>query len=325
MKDIFVLIAGNSFELILSVATVEGKLKMFVSGLIKCNENSKQVIGEMGKPAMTRAALFDMSFLMLTFIAQHYGSEVILAEGSDSFFERWVQECLVEKQKSKSPMNMVKLCDQNKLEELIMSLNAPEGLKATSLKWQDICANIPGLLYQVLLAWENETLTTAEIKKFLDGLKSRFCSFSICATSWLCAYMQIIRQDELLKPINMVQQFLTAINPEEIMQQENFKERLGLTVQIIRKMQQDFHRLPVLSPKMRTVIQSQNLTSQAPLEEQFDEVWKSIAERGWLPTDSTLVLENLLQSCGPFWLVNKLVQQIFNCKYIRVSRTINNV
>ncbi|XP_055629247.1 mediator of RNA polymerase II transcription subunit 24 [Toxorhynchites rutilus septentrionalis] len=319
-------LSGNSFELILSVATVEGKLRMFVSGLIKCNENSKQVIGEMGKPAMTRAALFDMSFLMLTFIAQNYGSEVILAEGSDSFFERWVRECMVEKNKSKSAMNMVKLCDQNKVEELIMSLNTPEGLKATSLKWQDICASIPGLLYQVLLAWENETLTTAEIKKFLDSLKSRFCSFSICATSWLCAYMQIIAQDELLKPINMVQQFLTAIYPDEIMQQDNFKERLGLTVQIVRKMQQDFHRLPVISTKMRTVVQSPNLMSQAPLEEQFEEVWKSIAERGWLPIDSTLVLENLLQSCGPFWLVNKLVQQIFHCKYIRdINRTMDIV
>ncbi|KXJ68227.1 hypothetical protein RP20_CCG004941 [Aedes albopictus] len=141
-------LSGNSFELILSVATVEGKLKTFVAGLIKCNENSKQVPGEMGKPAMTRAALFDVSFLMLVFIVQNYGSEVVPTEGTDSFFEKWVRECMVEKHKSKSPMNMVKLCDQSKVDELIVSLNSPDGLKATSLKWQEICANIPGLLYQ---------------------------------------------------------------------------------------------------------------------------------------------------------------------------------
>ncbi|XP_065086378.1 mediator of RNA polymerase II transcription subunit 24 [Ochlerotatus camptorhynchus] len=310
-------LSGNSFELILSVATVEGKLKTFVSGLIKCNESSKQVPGEMGKPAMTRAALFDVSFLMLVFIVQNYGSDVVLSDGNDSFFEKWVRECMVEKHKSKSPMNMVKLCDQNKVDELIVSLNSPDGLKATSLKWQEICANIPGLLYQVLLAWENETLSTGEIKKFLDSLKARFCCFSICAASWLCAYMQIIRQDELLKPMNMIQQFLTNVSPEDMMQQEYLKERLGLTVQIIRKMQQDFQRLPVTSPKMRTQLQSQSLISQAPLEEQFEEVWKGLLERGWLPIDATLVLENLLQSCGPFWLVDKLVQQIFHCKYIR--------
>ncbi|KAL1379418.1 hypothetical protein pipiens_014920 [Culex pipiens pipiens] len=310
-------LSGNSFELILSVATVQGKLKTFISGLIKCNEASKQIPGEMGKVALARAALFDVSFLMLSFIVQSYGSEVVLAENGDSFFEKWVRECLVEKHKSKSPAVMVKLCDQNKVDELIVSLNSPEGLKGSSLKWHEICANIPGLLYQVLMAWENETLSTPEIKKFLDSLKSRFCCFSVCATSWLCAYMQVVRQDELLKPMNMVQQFLTAVSADELMQQENFKERLGLTVQIVRKMQQDFQRLPGTSPKLRTMLQSQNLVSQNPLEEQFEEVWKNVSERGWLPIDSTLVLENLLQSCGPFWLVDKLVQQIFHCKYIR--------
>ncbi|XP_055602238.1 mediator of RNA polymerase II transcription subunit 24 [Uranotaenia lowii] len=313
-------LSGNSFELILSVATVEGKLKTFVSGLIKCNENSKQVPGEMGKPALTRATLFDVSFLMLSFIVQTYGPDVVgLSEsGSDSFFEKWIRESMVERNKSKSAMAMVKACDPAKVEELIVSLNSPEGLKASSLKWQEICANIPGLLHQVLLAWENETLSTVEIKKFLDSLKSRFCSFSICAASWLCAYMQIVRQDELQKPMNMVQQFLTATGTDEMMQQDNFKERFGLTVQIVRRMQQDFQRLPSGgSPKMRAMLQSQSLVSQAPLEEQFEEVWKSVLDRGWLPIEATLVLDNLVQSCGPFWLVDKLVQEIFHCKYIR--------
>lgn len=68
--------SGNSFELILSIAAVEGKLKLFVSRLIRCNESSKQVIGETDKAAQNRSALFDVSFLMLTFIVQTYGSEV---------------------------------------------------------------------------------------------------------------------------------------------------------------------------------------------------------------------------------------------------------
>lgn len=69
-------LTGNSLELILSVATVEGKLKTFVSRLINCNEMSKQKPGEVGKPAMMRSSLFDVSFLMLTFIVQMYGSSV---------------------------------------------------------------------------------------------------------------------------------------------------------------------------------------------------------------------------------------------------------
>lgn len=70
------ILTGNSLELILSVATVEGKLKTFVSRLINCNEMSKQVPGEVGKPAIIRSSLFDVSFLMLTFIVQMYGSNV---------------------------------------------------------------------------------------------------------------------------------------------------------------------------------------------------------------------------------------------------------
>ena len=71
------LLTGNSFELMLSVATVEGKMKTFVSRLIKCNECSKQINDVPGKTATTRALLFEISFLMLCSIVQIYGPEVI--------------------------------------------------------------------------------------------------------------------------------------------------------------------------------------------------------------------------------------------------------
>lgn len=77
--------ALSSFDLILSIATVEGKLKTLVSRLIRCNESSKQVPGEVDKPAAIRAALFDVSFLMLTYIVQTYGSEVKFFQFSAEF------------------------------------------------------------------------------------------------------------------------------------------------------------------------------------------------------------------------------------------------
>lgn len=306
------MLSGNSFELILSVATVEGKLKTFVSRLIKCNECSKQVPGETGKAALTRAALFDVSFLMLTFIVQTFGSDVVLDEGGESFFEKWVRECMVERNKCKSPMNMVQQCDQTKVDELLLHLHSPEAYKVPSLKWHEVCNNIPGVLYHVLLAWENGQSPT-DVKNILDNMKVKLCAYSVCAASWLCSYLQIVCADDLLKPMNMVQQFLTAIAPEEMAQQENFKERLGLTFQIIRKMQHDFH--PAGNPKMRMML-THNLVSPNPLAEHFGDVWKSVQERGWLPVDAAQTLESLMQSCGPLWLVTKLVQEIFACKHI---------
>jgi hypothetical protein len=41
--------------------------------------------------------------------------------------------------------------------------------------------------------------------------------------------------------MNMVQQFLTSLGTEEGAQQDNFKERSALMVQVIRKMQYDMH------------------------------------------------------------------------------------
>lgn len=70
-------LTGNSFELMLAVATVEGKLKTFVTRLIKFNECNRQINEPVpGKTAATRAMLFDMSFLMLCSIVQTYGSDV---------------------------------------------------------------------------------------------------------------------------------------------------------------------------------------------------------------------------------------------------------
>lgn len=315
-------LSGNSFELILSVATVEGKLKTFVSRLIKCNELSKQVIGETGKPALIRSALFDVSFLMLCFIVQTYGADVVLDENGDSFFEKWVRECMVERLKCKSPMSMVRSCDQSKVDELLAYLNSSDNTRKCSLKWHEICMNIPGMLYQVLMAWEYETISSTDVKIILDSMKMRLCLYSVCAASWLCAYMQIVREESLLKPRNMVQQFLIQLSPDEIAQQEMFKERLALGYQIIRKMQNDFHP----NSKMRAPMLMHNVVSPSPLDEQFVEIWKIITTHGFLPIESAQVLDSLLQSSCPRWLVTKLVDKILQCRYIRdMNKTMNIV
>ena len=269
----------------------------------------------MGKTAVIRAALFDLSFLMLTFILQNYGCENVLDESGDTFFEKWARDCMVERKRVKSAMQMVRQCDASKVDEILVHLNSPEGLKGSSLKWQEIAGNIPGVLYQILLAWESEHLSPQEIKKFLDNFKACLCSYSDCAASWLCAYMHTVQQDKVVKPMNMVQQFLAPISSDEIMQQENYKERLALSFHIIRKMQHDYN--PTGSPKMRAIMQTQSIVSNSPLEEQFQDVWKEINERGWLPVELASTLESLLTSCGPYWLVDKLVQQLFKCKYLR--------
>lgn len=77
LNMLYQVLTGKSFELMLAVATVEGKLKTFVTKLIKFNECSKQTSDPIsGKNSATRAMLFDVSFLMLCSIVQTYGIDV---------------------------------------------------------------------------------------------------------------------------------------------------------------------------------------------------------------------------------------------------------
>lgn len=208
---------------------------------------------------------------------------------------------------------MVRQCDSNKVDELLMHLNSSESsLNNAQVSWQDICLNIPSILYHVLLSWENETISTAEVKANLDSLKSRMCAFSVCAVSWLSSYMQVVRDNELLKPLNMVHELLAAATPDDFTQKENFQERHMLASQIIRKMQQDVH--PIKKARLAVM---QNIVSSNPLEEQFVEMWRTTMERGWVPIDSIQTLECLLQSCGPFWLVSRLIDEILQAKFTK--------
>lgn len=269
--------------------------------------------------------------------------QVVLSEHGDSFFEKWVRECMAERNKPKNPRNMIALCDEQIVDELLLSLRSPEAqhknrlvtsnynfhmpredcnnkcFLCSNLTWQDICLNLPGVLNHVLIAWEKDILTSTDVKSILENIKRRMFSFSVCATSFLCAYMYSVRENELLKPLNMIQQFLTPLSSEEMASQENVKERLGLSFQIIRKMQQDAH--PSGNTKSRSITLTQNLVSQTPLSDQFREVWKTVTEHGWLPVMSAQVLESLLQSGGPTWLTRHLVQEIMTCKYTKVIST----
>lgn len=89
LRMMYQVLNGKSFELILSVASVEGKLRSFVTRLLKFNECSKNATAELGK---TAAMLFDSSFIMLCSIVQNYGSDVVLEENGDTFFEQWVRQ-----------------------------------------------------------------------------------------------------------------------------------------------------------------------------------------------------------------------------------------
>ncbi|XP_047345364.1 mediator of RNA polymerase II transcription subunit 24 isoform X2 [Vespa velutina] len=313
LSMLYQVLSGKSFELMLAVATVEGKLKTFVTKLIKFNECSKQINEPVpSKTAATRAMLFDVSFLMLCSIVQTYGSDVVLEEGGDSFFEQWVRECMPERNKPKSPQKMLQNIDPARVDTLLAQINSTDpDFKSSNIKWHVACQSAMGAVKELLCAWESGVLGAGDVKRTLDGLRTAACCLPVCAAAWLCAYMSITHQDALLKPMNMVQHFLTPLPGEEM--QDNFKERSSLMSQIIRKMQYDVH--PPTQSKTKVLSMSHSIISRQPILEQLESVWYSINQRGWICMQATQSLELLLNTGGSLWFVSNIVKEVLKYRY----------
>lgn len=401
-------LSGNSLELILSVASVEGKLRTFVARLINCNEQSlhAEAAEKENKCTTVKASLFDVSFLMLTCIVQTYGSAAVLEphRSSSTFFERWVRECMIERTRHKSAMSMIQRRapgDPNRVDELLLHMgvarlstassasssptsaasaaaaaaaiaaassnsagsggtSASTGDAATAaaqsggsgttgsagltgssaaassplsscphVPWQEVCLALPGVLHHILLAWESDSISAADVKFYLDAIKSRMCAFSVCAASWLNAYTLVVRDGELVKPLHMLKQLMQPVaQPDELTQKENYQERHMLAVQIMRKMEQDGAAVlgggsggpmsgAAAAAQLRGAGANCNLASVRPIAQHFDDMWNLMVRRGGLPLDASRSLEAMLQSCGAFWLVSRLLEKILACKFAK--------
>lgn len=76
LSMLYQILKEKTLEMILAPASVHGKLKTFVSRLIKLNEASKQPTETVPGKAVVRSMYFDVSFLMLCLVVQTHGSDV---------------------------------------------------------------------------------------------------------------------------------------------------------------------------------------------------------------------------------------------------------
>lgn len=307
------IVGGTTLDTILAVAIVEGKLKLFVSRLIKFNEFALIAASEKGA-SQSKVYIFDISFLILCSIVQNYGAEVVLDENGDSFFEQWVRDCMAHKGVHKSPDQILQRCDMQLVDIFIHHLSAPDfDFKNTNLKPHDLCVNVTGVVKEILFAWEQGSISAADVKRMLDSLRQKMASLAVCASVWLCSYINVVHQDAFIKPLNMVQQFLTPPTDAEMAQIDNYKERTVLMCQIIRKMQFDIQ--PPSIPKSKIMPFSHTIISRQPLLEQLQTVWEDIKTRGYLHIDATATVESLLNTAGPVWFVTNLLKETLKFRY----------
>lgn len=233
------LISGNekTFNVILTAAATTGKLHLLTSKLIRLNQLSRQVSGEASKAANTRAMIFDLSFLMLCYVVQQHGQKALGPSESDgdSFFEEWYKDCMVENHVAKNPDTILNRCEPNKVDLLLNQYGQGDGeLKTSLVLWHELCVNSVGVVKEVLTAWEMESITFTDVKRYLDVFRSKICALPVCISAWLCAHIQMSPEEKCDKAKEILKYFLQPMPPFE--NQDHFKERSALMTQIISRM-----------------------------------------------------------------------------------------
>ncbi|XP_076263468.1 mediator complex subunit 24 isoform X3 [Rhynchophorus ferrugineus] len=288
------LLTGKNFELILAVACISNQLPTLVKRLIRFNECNK--LGQDN----AQIQLFDISFVMLIFIVQNYAAAVLDSDGN-SLFEQWVNDCMVDRLKPKAPLQLLNMSDPIIVEALIQQFNSEDTDFKPTMEMRDILFNMPGVMREVLVAWEQGALVTSDVKRILDAVRGRMCCLPIAAATYLCSYMRTAPQ-EMLKPMNMVQQLLTMPTTED----DSIRVRWQLTCEIIKKMQRHI-QLPAKS--------SYHLVSRTPAAELLHSTWNCGITKCWLDYNSAKNLHCLLDTAGARWLVNSVIQELLKLRF----------
>lgn len=132
------------------------------------------------------------------------------------------------KDKPKSPHKILQNIDSEKVDQLLEQINtgSPDIKSNANIKWHVTCQSAMVVARELFHAWECNALSAADIKKYLNGMRNFSLCLPVCATAWLCTHMGITHQDALLKPMNMVQQFLTPVPADETQDpKDHYKER----------------------------------------------------------------------------------------------------
>lgn len=337
-------IQKKNLELILSTLTACGQMHMFVSRLILLNDWCKFNNNETPKAALTRAIIFDVTFLLLCHICQYYGTEIVTGKNDikDAFFVQWASECLMEGGKFKHPDLLLSHCQQNNVENLLAQfLEGEQEFKNHQAKWHDVVINAPAAAKEVLIAWQHGAFSTDKVKAILDYVKKQMCFVPVCISAWLCNYINVLHYGERLKPLNVLQQFLVPLQREstnspgespsnnQVLHQPGniyFNFRSSIMIGIINKMIHDLHPVTHKEYKNLGTVSPYGLTVRTPLAKILDEIFNSVHSKGWLDMKSLQYFDTLLYVGGARWLCESLIERLLNYRFMKdINRAVDMI
>ena len=288
-------ITSNSIEIVLNTLTYTGNLHLLIKKIIYFNElNTHASIGENSKQAALRANLFDTSFLILSYIVQEHGQEIILncleEEGVDLNSSRNIDDMEIDEKITDQPQNslansfFVKFCldylpenlskvnyeekmakniDSNKVDGLL-GLFSSNNFDYQLIKWNEVLLNVIGVFKELLQAYLNNYLTFEELSVYLLNMIKRNCSIGVVIAIYTVTYMNTVGSEEKRKIFLILNYLTNSNNFSSCFSNQNeaftyYKEKHALALKLICNLIDD--QIP------KTILEQQQLKSQEKSKE----------------------------------------------------------
>ncbi|XP_066984898.1 mediator of RNA polymerase II transcription subunit 24-like isoform X3 [Macrobrachium rosenbergii] len=323
------LISGKSRDLLLAAAAASGSLHIFAQKVVKFNELSMDPQpGETPKMAVSRAQMFDISFLLLCHIVQIYGIDVVVSEKCETFIEQWMRDNMPELGKVKAPLISAHT-DQSAVEDFIRQVNISEiEMKYNMVRWSDVCQMAGVALKEVVTAAQHGALPVQQVKELIDRLRYHSCCLPICVATWLCSHVQVVDGEQSVQPLSFLQYLQASLGDHDpaIPTLENFKDRSNLLVLIVENMIQvtkgGIHSSSAAGSNSSSISGTNGndvsmametnticlLSSQEPLSHLLKCTWQQIFPSGILNHKALCTFRDLLRLGGTRWFVSDIVK-----------------
>lgn len=335
------LVSGKHFEFTLNAAASSGRLQMFVKKLVEHNELNRVAKSDSSRSSHVQALIFDITFLILTYISQHYGAEVI---GTDqqTTFNKWYYDCYNTSSRINCPKEVLKDNNGDIVSSLIKQLVDPAGggIQTKNVDWREVCFNAPKAISEIIIAWNQGQLTDIYMRGVTERMKSKMCFIAVVAATWLQSYIKTLNEVEKVKPLFLLQSLTKSSQQakqqnqtpsEPGLKSESYSERSSLMCSIVRKIYFE------LVPKTSTSHKNSSITATNPsnsndTDECHDEsAYQSINDRfistlttqeiflanvkqclsrGWIEHKSLNSLSSLFKMIGSECFTNLIVEQI---------------
>ncbi len=312
----------ESFDMWQAVTAATSKLGHLIQFLLKFNLQSQESQGESVKNSLNRAALFDMTFLMLVYSSQCFGIDAIksgLRKVPNEFIDKWINDFMIESSNTSKDLFLV----DNYVDTLMVQLANGE-LRTQVVKWQNVCGSIHQAFKEVILAKSQNLLQDDSYKKMLTTMCLRLCALPVCVMAWMCNYKyalpsSMINFQEISNEFLKVAEETTAAASNDV---PYVKERVAMMSSILRRfmvvagaknsnavahadVSYDCKTAQMLSPSQ----------SQEPLEDALRALWTKVCAKGYVDIESAWQVHYFFKAGGAHWFTTVLTNSLLEVSY----------